>query len=151
LPTYVSRQNLNFKIHLTVKWTNFIGHTKNPSIINKNNPTVNHAGKAYRLQIPQPAFLYKVKTSIQAILRLICTCAKQLALRIYPGNTKGEVSLYFRPLVWLLWNQLYDNWQLTIFFVLIAKQTIQTGQTGGQLYSDTFPFSVPWFIFFNFW
>jgi len=23
---------------------------------------------------------------------------------------------------------------------------MQTSQTGGQLYSDTFPFSIPWFM-----
>ncbi len=27
------------------------------------------------------------------------------------GILKGEVSLYRWPLVWLVWNQLYDNWQ----------------------------------------
>ncbi len=54
---------------------------------------------------------------------------------------KGEVSLYHWPAVWLVWNQLYDNWQ---FLFLFAKQTNQTGQTGGQLYSDTSFFSIPW-------
>jgi hypothetical protein len=33
---------------------------------------------------------------------------------------KGEVSLYHWPPVWLVWNQLYDNWQ---FLFLFAKQT----------------------------
>ncbi len=33
---------------------------------------------------------------------------------------KGEVSLYCWPPVWLVWNQLYDNWQ---FLFLFAKQT----------------------------
>ncbi len=33
---------------------------------------------------------------------------------------KGEVSLYHWPPVWLVWNQLYDNWQLLLLF---AKQT----------------------------
>jgi hypothetical protein len=27
------------------------------------------------------------------------------------GILKGEVSLYHWPPVWLVWNQLYDNWQ----------------------------------------
>jgi len=26
------------------------------------------------------------------------------------GILKGEVSLYHWPPVWLVWNQLYDNW-----------------------------------------
>ncbi len=36
------------------------------------------------------------------------------------GILKGEVSLYCWPPVWLVWNQLYDNWQ---FLFLFAKQT----------------------------
>ncbi len=35
-------------------------------------------------------------------------------------STKGEVSLYHWPPVWLVWNQLYDYWQ---FLFLFAKQT----------------------------
>ncbi len=50
------------------------------------------------------------------------------------GILKGEVSLFCRPPVWLVWNQLYDNWQ---FLFLFTWQTNQTNQTGGQLYSDT--------------
>ena len=34
------------------------------------------------------------------------------------GILKGEVSLYSWPPVWLVWNQLYDNWH---FFVFICK------------------------------
>jgi hypothetical protein len=30
------------------------------------------------------------------------------------------------------------------FLFLFAKQAIQTSQTGGQWYSDTSPFSIPW-------
>ncbi len=58
------------------------------------------------------------------------------------GTLKGEVSLYCRPPVWLVWNQLYDNWKFCFY---LQKRLIQTGQTGGQLYSDTSPFSVPRF------
>jgi len=36
------------------------------------------------------------------------------------GKLKGKVSLYHWPPVWLVWNQLYDNWQ---FLFLFAKQT----------------------------
>ncbi len=40
----------------------------------------------------------------------------------YPnqGILKGEVSLYYWPPVWLVWNQLYDDGQ---FWFLLAKQT----------------------------
>jgi hypothetical protein len=37
------------------------------------------------------------------------------------GILKGEVSLYHWPPVWLVRNQLYDNWH---FWLLFAKQTI---------------------------
>ncbi len=36
------------------------------------------------------------------------------------GNTKGGSTLYHWPPVWLVWDQLYDNWQ---FLFLFAKQT----------------------------
>jgi len=47
----------------------------------------------------------------------------QVARQFVPnvqGILKGEVSLYCWPPVWLVWNQLYDNWQ---FLFLFAKQT----------------------------
>jgi hypothetical protein len=36
------------------------------------------------------------------------------------GILKGEISLYRWPPVWLVWNQLYDNWKCLFLF---AKQT----------------------------
>ncbi len=48
----------------------------------------------------------------------------------------GEVSMYHWPPVWLVWNQLYDNWQFLFSF---ANRLIQTSQTGGQQYTNTFP------------
>jgi hypothetical protein len=35
-------------------------------------------------------------------------------------------------------------WQLTIFVFYLQNRLIQTSQTGGQQYSDTPPFSIPW-------
>jgi len=35
--------------------------------------------------------------------------------------------------------------QLTIFCFYLQNRLIQTGQTGGQQYSNTSPFSVSWF------
>ncbi len=42
-----------------------------------------------------------------------------LAYCLKQGILKGEVSLYHWPPVWLVWNQLYDNWQILFLF---AKQ-----------------------------
>jgi hypothetical protein len=47
------------------------------------------------------------------------------------GNTEGEVSLYCWPPVWLVWNQLYDNWQ---FLFYLQNRLIKTSLTGGQQY-----------------
>jgi hypothetical protein len=33
-----------------------------------------------------------------------------------------------------------------IFCMYIQNRVIQTGQRGGQQYSDTSPFSIPWFL-----
>jgi len=53
------------------------------------------------------------------------------------GILKGEVSLFSRPPVWLVWNQLYDNWQ---FLFLFLKQTNPQSNRGkGKL---TWPFSA---------
>ncbi len=53
----------------------------------------------------------EVKSENWAILNEKCISA---------GNTKGEVSLYHWPLVWLVLNQLHENWQ---YLFLFAKQT----------------------------
>ncbi len=45
---------------------------------------------------------------------------KGVTKTVKPGDTKGELSLYCWPPVWLVWNQLYDYWQ---FLFLFAKQT----------------------------
>jgi hypothetical protein len=59
-------------------------------------------------------------------------------LALYQGILKGEVSLQLTSCLTGLELAL---WQLTIF-VFICKRLIQIGQTGGQPYSETFPFSV---------
>ena len=53
---------------------------------------------------------------------------------IMQGILKGDVSLYHWPPVWLVWNQLYDNWQ---YLFLFAKE-INPNQS--KWYSDTSPF-----------
>ncbi len=70
-------------------------------------------------------------------------CAAPLlddSIPINQGILKGEVSLYHWPPVWLVWNQLYANWNLCFY---LQKRLIQTSQTGSQQYSDTSPFSSP--------
>ncbi len=54
------------------------------------------------------------------------------------GILKVEVSLYHWPPVWLVWISLFckENCQL-------SYNWFQTSQTGGQRYSDTYPFSIP--------
>ena len=56
------------------------------------------------------------------------------------GILKGKVSMYHWPPVWLVWNQQYDYWN----FFYLQTSWFQTSQTGGQRYSDTSPFSIPW-------
>ncbi len=60
-------------------------------------------------------------TLLSCSLDHICpnTCSNH-SCYIYQGILKGEVSLYVWPPVWLVWNQLCDNWQ---FLFLFAKQT----------------------------
>ena len=53
-------------------------------------------------------------------LRYECRNPLRYIIGLGQGILKGEVSLYHWPPVWLVWNQLYDNWQ---FLCLFAKQT----------------------------
>ncbi len=64
----------------------------------------------------------------------------QNVLQDKAGNTKG--GSFTVPLTSCLTGleQLYDNWQ----FLFLFTRLIQTSQTGGQWYSDTSPFSIPW-------
>ncbi len=57
------------------------------------------------------------------------------------GTLKGEVSLYRWPPVWLVGNQLYENWQ---FLFLFAKQTNPNRSNRRSTVQWYFPFSVPW-------
>ncbi len=60
-----------------------------------------------------------------------------------PGNTKEEVSLYRWPPVWLLWNQLYDNWQFMFYF---SKQSNPKQSNRRSMVEWFFPFSIPCLI-----
>jgi hypothetical protein len=62
------------------------------------------------------------------------------------GNTKGR-SITVR-LTSCLTGLESAAWQLTIFCFYLQNRLIQTNQTGGQWYSDTSPFSIPWV---NYW
>ncbi len=48
------------------------------------------------------------------------TSSQSCLNKVGQGILKGEVSLYCWPPVRLIWNQLYDNWQLLFLF---AKQS----------------------------
>ncbi len=63
-------------------------------------------------------------------------------LDILPGDTKGEVSLYCWPPVWLFCNYLYDNWQ---FLFLFTKQTNPNQSNRWSMVQWYLPFSIPWF------
>ncbi len=56
------------------------------------------------------------------------------------GILNGEVSLYHWPLVWLVWNQLYDYWQ---FMFLFAKHTNSNQSNRRSIVQWYFPFSIP--------
>jgi len=63
-------------------------------------------------------------------------------LKFTQGILKGEVSLYRWPPFWLVWNQLYDNWQ---FLFLFAKQINPNQSNRRSTVQGYFPFSIPWF------
>jgi hypothetical protein len=52
---------------------------------------------------------------------------------------KGEASLYPWPPVWLVWNQLYDNWQ---FLFVFAKQANPNQSKRRSMVQWYFPFSI---------
>ncbi len=66
-----------------------------------------------------------------------------MKIEVFQVILKGEVSLYCWPPVWLVWNQLYDNWQ---FLFYLQNILIQTSQTEGRQYNDSSPFSIPWVV-----
>jgi hypothetical protein len=53
------------------------------------------------------------------------------------GILKGDVSLNHWPPVWLVWNQLYDNWQLLFLFAKQTNPNESNRRSMGQWY---FPF-----------
>jgi hypothetical protein len=60
------------------------------------------------------------------------------ALSVPPGNTKGgSITVLLTSC-------------LTGLESAVWQETIQTSQTGGQWYSDTSPFSIPWFLIQSF-
>jgi hypothetical protein len=82
------------------------------------------------------------KTFYADILSPIIRCCSSLPIIKYSlqGILMGKVSLYYWPPVWLVRNQLYDNW---FFCFYLQNRLIQTSPTGGQRYCKTSPFSIP--------
>ncbi len=58
------------------------------------------------------------------------------------GNTKGGVSLYRWPPVWLVWIGCMTTDKFCFY---LQNRLIQTSPTGGHWYSDTFPSSLSCF------
>jgi hypothetical protein len=64
----------------------------------------------------------------------------QIVLQFAQGILKGEVSLFHWPPVWLVWNQLYDNWN---FLILFAKQTTPNQWNRRSMVQWYFPLVFP--------
>ncbi len=62
--------------------------------------------------------LYILSRSVIDNSRVVSEWGHNLEHHLEQGILKVEVSLYGWPPVWLVWNQLHDNWQ---FFVFICK------------------------------
>jgi hypothetical protein len=75
----------------------------------------------------------------------VCICVSvNLNQWFITRNTKGgHITLLLTSCLTGLESAV---WQLTIFCYYLQNRLIRTSQTGGQLYSDTSPFSAPWFI-----
>ncbi len=55
-----------------------------------------------------------------------------------------NLFLFVPPTCSCLTGLVSSVWQLTIVVFICKTRLIQTSQTGGQQYSDTSPFSIPW-------
>jgi hypothetical protein len=63
-------------------------------------------------------------------------------LIVLAGNTKGgSITVPLTSCLTGLESAVTTN----NFCFYIKNRLIQTSQTGGQQYSDTFPFSIPWY------
>ncbi len=72
----------------------------------------------------------------------LCTPLSLNAVAKYAGNTKGGSITV--PLTSCLTGLESAIRQLTIFVLICKTDYSKTSQTGGQWYSDTSPFSIPW-------
>ncbi len=86
-------------------------------------PSLERLPRAYSVKI----FTIVIKTALVSTLR--------------QGILKGEVSLYCWPPVGLVWISCMPTGN---FWFYLQNRLNQTSQTGGQPYSDTSPFSIPW-------
>ncbi len=97
--------------------TNTLAYYENPQITDKkkfcNTDTRSPPWKKFVLpsfsEFPESTKKFKKK----------CRFVVCLVIDNWVGEyLRGEISQYHWPLVWLVWNQLYDNWQ---FLFLFAK------------------------------
>ncbi len=78
---------------------------------------------------------------MRSVVMLIFVMLNVVMLSVVSGNTKGgSITVLLTSCLTGLESAVR---QLTIFVFYLQNRQIQTGQTGGQLYSDTYPFS-PW-------
>ena len=76
--------------------------------------------KKMSLKIHQVSMLLEIAAVKYDVCKCVYVHASLLWGGRYQGILKGKVSLYCWPPVWLVRNQLYDNWQ---FLFLFGKQT----------------------------
>ncbi len=102
-----------------------------------------HFAECYQARVTFYSFLCSVSLYWMSLC-WASLCRASRHLKINQGILKGTVSLYRWPPVWLVWNQLHDNWH---FLFLFAKQTYlsqSNRRSTVQWYSS---FSIPWMIF----
>ncbi len=83
---------------------------------------------------------HKHKTRLE---RLALDEHSSLVQTFVQGILKGKVSPYRWPPVWLFGINCMTTDNICFY---LQNRLIQTSQTGGQWYSDTPPFSIPWFV-----
>jgi len=118
----IQKQVLESKINFVKKW-NVTGGTKFVNILPKFFEIFEYFKFSAKSLIMYSERLMLANMVSKLVPNILSTChfaEPILWVGFRQGILKGEVSLYHWPPVWLVWNQLYDNWN---FLFLFAKQT----------------------------
>jgi hypothetical protein len=95
------------------------------------------------LYFVEPPKVAKASTSSVRRLSLSLTFLTANFANVHAGNTKGG---QYHCTIGLLFDWLGISCTTTDYFCFhLQNRLIPTGQTGGQQYSDTSPFSIPWY------